>query len=158
MVVNRVGSGVYRRVLVTGMGAVTPFGAGVDLMWKSLIHGQSSITELDAFDPSPYGTRVAGQARDFRPGDFLSQREISGSARCVQFALASARMALDDARFAMGATDTARVGVFIGTSVGTAEYLAANHAIFLDKGIRRVHPLFPALSYNGVVATQLSIS
>ena len=148
----------YRRVLVTGMGAVTPFGPGVDRLWESLIAGRSGITELDAFDPSPYGTRVAGQVHDFRASDFLSQREISGNARCVHLALASARMALEDARLRINAIDTTRIGVFLGTSVGTAEYLAENHAVFLDKGIRRVHPLFPALSYPGIVATQLSIT
>ena len=155
---NTVGGGPYRRVFVTGMGAVTPFGTGVDRMWESLVAGRSGITQLHAFDPSPYGTRVAGQIDDFRAGDFLSQREISGNARCVHFVLASARMAIEDARMRINACDTTRIGVFIGTSVGTAEYLAENHAVFLDKGIRRVHPLFPALSYPGVVATQLSIT
>jgi 3-oxoacyl-[acyl-carrier-protein] synthase II len=148
----------HRRVLVTGMGAVTPFGAGTERFWDNVVSGRSGVTRLDAFDPSPYGTRVAGQVRDFRPSDHLSQREISASARCVQFALAAARMAIEDARLSMNSIDTSRVGVFIGSSVGTAEYLAENHAVFLEKGIRRVHPLFPALSYPGVVATQLGIT
>lgn len=158
------GSGVQaahhagRKVVVTGMGCVTPFGAGVDRFWNGLTEGRSAIGPLTAFDPEPYGTRIAGQVRDFRPTDFLSQKEISGSARCVHFALASARMALDDARLSLNVADTSRVGVFIGSSTGTAEHWAANHAVFLEKGIRRVHPLFPALSYPGVVATQLGIT
>jgi 3-oxoacyl-[acyl-carrier-protein] synthase II len=145
-----------RRVFVTGMGAVTPYGPGVDLMWNNFVEGRSGITALDAFDPFPYSTRIAGQVRGFRPGDFLSQKEISSSARCVQFALASARMAIEDARFPV--KDTARIGVFVGTSIGTAEYWAQNHAVFLEKGIRRVHPVFPALSYSGVVATYLAVA
>ena len=147
-----------RRVVVTGMGCVTSFGAGVERFWDALVSGKSGIEVLTAFDPSPYGTKIAGQVRDFRPADHLSQREISGSARCVHFGLASARMALDDAHLSLTHTDTSRTGVFIGTSVGTAEYLAENHAVFLEKGIRRVHPLFPALSFPGVVATQLAIT
>lgn len=147
-----------RRVVVTGMGCVTPFGAGVDRFWNGLIEGRSGIGPLTAFDPEPYGTRIAGQVRDFRQADFLSQKEISAGARCVHFALASARMALDDARLSLSVVDTSRVGVFIGSSVGTAEYWVANYGVFLEKGIRRVHPLFPALSYPGVVATQLAIS
>src|SRR5262249_11384224 len=127
--VNSIGGS--RRVVVTGMGAVTPFGSGVERMWERLISGRSGITTLEAFDPSPYGTRVAGQARDFRPSDHLSQREISGNARCVQLAMASARMALEDARLRISGADTTRIGVFLGTSVGTAEYLAENHAVFL---------------------------
>ena len=148
----------YPRVLVTGMGCVTAFGAGVDRFWDALINGRSGISELTAFDPTPYGTKIAGQIRDFRASDYLAQREISGSARCVHFALASARMALDDARLSLGSTDTSRTAVFMGTSVGTIEYTAENHAAFLEKGIRRVHPLFPALSYPGVIATQLGIT
>src|SRR5205085_12569395 len=73
----------YPRVLVTGMGCVTAFGAGVDRFWDGLINGRSGIGELTAFDPTPYGTKIAGQVRDFRPTDYLAQREISGSARCV---------------------------------------------------------------------------
>lgn len=147
-----------RRVVVTGMGCVTPFGCGVDRLWGGLTEGQSGIGSLTAFDPEPYGTRIAGQVNDFQPAEYLSQREISGSARSVHFALASARMALDDARLSWRAGDTARVGVFMGSSIGTAEYWVANYGVFIEKGIRRVHPLFPALSYPGVVATQLAIS
>src|SRR5947208_1210874 len=102
------------------MGAVTPYGPGVDVFWDNLVAGKSAIGPLTAFDPTPYGTRVAGEVREFRAGDFMTQKEISSSARCVQFALASARMALDDARLAMNIVDTERVGVFIGSSVGTA--------------------------------------
>jgi 3-oxoacyl-[acyl-carrier-protein] synthase II len=140
------------------MGCVTPLGAGVDTFWEGLVAGRSGIRPLTAFDSTPYGTKIAGEIPDFRPSDFLSQREISGSARCVHLALASARMAIDDARLALKGVDTSRTGVFVGTSVGPLTYQTENHAIFLEKGIRRVHPLFPALSYTGVVATQVGIS
>jgi len=150
--------GRYRRVVITGMGCVTPLGSGADCFWQSLVTGRSGVDRLNLFDPQPYGTKIAGQVRDFRPADFLSQREITGSPRCVHFALASARMAIENSRLSLKGMDTSRVGVFVGTSVGTAEYLAENHAVFLEKGIRRVHPLFPALSYSGVVATQLAIA
>src|SRR5262245_59077558 len=146
------------RVLITGMGCVTPLGVGVDSFWGGLVTGRSGIGPLTSFDPTPYGTKIAGEVRDFKPSDFLSQREISGSARCVHFALASARMAIDDARLSLKGVDTSRTGVFIGTSVGPMAYQAENHAVFLERGIRRVHPFFPALSYPGVVATQIAIS
>ena len=129
------------------MGCITPLGAGVDSFWSGLLAGRSGIGPLTSFDPTPYGTKIAGEVRDFKASDFLSQREISGSARCVHFALASARMAIDDARLPLKGVDTSRTGVFIGTSVGPMAYQAENHAVFLEKGIRRVHPFFPALSY-----------
>ncbi|MET0154094.1 MAG: beta-ketoacyl-[acyl-carrier-protein] synthase family protein [Candidatus Binatia bacterium] len=148
----------HPKVLITGMGCVTPFGAGVDRFWNGLVSGRSAIGPLTAFDPTPYGTKIAGEVRDFQASDFLSQREISGGARCVHFALASARMAIDDARLALKGVDTSRIGVFMGSSVGPMAYQAENHAVFLEKGIRKVHPFFPALSYTGVVATQVGIS
>ncbi len=147
-----------RKVLVTGLGCITPFGPGQERFWHGLVSGKSGLGPLTAFDPAPYGSKVAGQVADFHPGDFLSQRELSGSPRCVQFALAASRMALDHARLSIKHTDVSRMGVFVGTAVGTAAYLAENHSIFLEKGIRRVHPLFPAFSYSGVVATQLAVS
>jgi 3-oxoacyl-[acyl-carrier-protein] synthase II len=139
------------------MGCVTPYGAGVDIYWDGLVSGRSGIGPLTVFDPSPYGSKVAGELHNFRPSDFLSQREISGGARAVHFALASARMALAEARLSH-IPEPSRTAVFVGTSIGTAEYWVENYGVFLEKGIRRVHPLFPALSYPGVVATQLAIS
>ena len=155
--VVREGVRTGRRVVITGMGCVTPFGPGVDLFWDSLVAGRSAIGPLTAFDPSPYGTRVAGQVREFKASDFMAQKDVASSARCVQFGVAAARMALDDARLSITKSNSGRTGVFIGTSVGTFSYAAENHAAFLEKGIRRVHPLFPAQSYTGVVATHIAI-
>src|SRR5436309_2569277 len=135
--------GRYRRVVVTGMGCVTVYGPGVDPFWENLTAGRSGIGPLTAFDPRPFGTRVAGQIPNFRPADFMSQKVISGSARCMQLGVAAARMALEDARLSTRGADSRRIGVFFGTSVGTFSYAAENHAVFLEKGIRRVHPLFP---------------
>jgi 3-oxoacyl-[acyl-carrier-protein] synthase II len=150
--------GAMRRVIVTGMGCITPHGVGVGPYWEALTAGRSGIGPLTAFDPSGHACRIAGEAREFEPLDHLSQREASASARAVQLGLGAARMAVEDSRLAISRVDATRIGVFVGSSVGTFDYAAENHAIFLEKGIRRVHPLFPAQSYSGVVATQLAIS
>lgn len=147
-----------RRVIVTGMGCITPHGVGVDPYWDALKSGRSGIGPLTVFDSSGYGCRIAGEAGDFRPLDLLTQRETASSARAVQLGLAASRMAVEDSRLAISRVDATRIGVFIGSSIGTFDYAAENHAIFLEKGIRRVHPLFPAQSYSGVVATQVAIS
>ena len=147
-----------RRVMITGMGCVTPYGAGVDAYWSALVAGRSAITPLTAFDPAPYATRIAGQIHDFRARDYMPQREITGTARVVQLGIAAARMAVEEAKLPILRCDPTRIGVFVGSSVGTFEYAAENHAVFLEKGIRRVHPLFPAQSYSGVVATQIAIT
>src|SRR5437867_12455609 len=113
-----------RRVVVTGMGCVTVYGSGVECFWQNLILGRSGIRPLTAFDPTPYGTRVAGQIPNFRPADFMSQKVISGSARCTQLGVVAARMALEDARLSIRGADSRRIGVFFGTSVGTFSYAA----------------------------------
>lgn len=153
-----VGARPVRRVIVTGMGCVTPYGAGVAPFWDGLVSGRSAVGALTVFDPSPYSSRVAGEIRDFVPRDHMSAREANGSSRVVQLALAAARLAVADAGLSIARVDATRVGVFMGSSIGTFEYAAENHAVFLEKGIRRVHPLFPAQSYGGVVATQLAIA
>jgi 3-oxoacyl-[acyl-carrier-protein] synthase II len=147
-----------RRVIVTGMGCITPHGVGVGRYWQDLIAGRSGIGPLTTFDAAGYGCRIAGEARDFKPLDHLTHRETSASARAVQLGLATARMAVEDARLELSRVDATRIGVFIGSSVGTFDYAAENHATFLEKGIRRVHPLFAAQAYSGVVATQVAIS
>jgi 3-oxoacyl-[acyl-carrier-protein] synthase II len=152
------GRSVPRRVVITGLGCVTPFGAGVERFWENLTAGRSGIRPLQAFDASVYGTRIAGEVPEFRPRDFMPQRDVSSTARVTQLGIAATRIALDEARLPLEGRDTSRVGVFYGTSVGTFAYAAENHAVFLEKGIRRVHPLFPAQSYSGVVATQLAIT
>ena len=87
-----------RRVMITGMGCVTPYGAGVDAYWGALTTGRSAITPLTAFDPTPYATRIAGQIQEFRPRDYMPQREITGTARVVQLGIAAARMAVEEAK------------------------------------------------------------
>ena len=153
-----VGTRPARRVMVTGMGCITPYGIGVTPFWEGLVSGRSAISALTVFDPAPYSSRIAGEIRDFAPRDHMTAREVNGSSRAVQFALAAARLAVVDAGLSTPRVDATRIGVFIGSSVGTFEYAAENHAVFLEKGIRRVHPLFPAQSYGGVVATQLAIA
>jgi 3-oxoacyl-[acyl-carrier-protein] synthase II len=145
------------KVVVTGLGCVTPYGIGVEPFWAGLVAGRSPIAPLEVFDARAYGTRIAGQIRQFEPREFMPQRDVSASARVTQLGVAAARMAADQARLPAAPEAMRRTGVFFGTSVGTFAYAAESHAAFLEKGIRRVHPLFPAQSYSGVVATQIAI-
>lgn len=147
-----------RQVVITGMGCVTPYGAGIDVFWESILRGRSGIRRLSAFDPAPYGSQVAGEVPDFHPRDYLPAKDVSATSRCVQFAVAAARMAVSDAKLPLPDPHSDRIGVFFGSSVGTFQYAAENHAVFLEKGIRRVHPLFPAQSTPGAIASQIAIT
>ena len=144
-----------RRVLVTGLGCVTPLG-DVASTWNALVEGRSGISRLSRMDPSPYRTKVAGQIDDFDPSRYLPARDVGVTSRCVQLAAAATRMAVADADLAAGGSDPRRTGVYIGTSVGPLGLALEQHAVFLEKGIGRVHPMAPAQNYPGAVASYVA--
>lgn len=144
-----------RRVLVTGLGCVTPLG-DLASTWSALVAGRSGVTRLTCMDPSPYQTKVAGQIDDFDPGRYLPARDVMVTSRCVQLAVAATRMAIADAGLTAGRPDPRRTGVYIGTSIGPLGLALEQHAVFLEKGIGRVHPMAPVQNYPGVVASYVA--
>lgn len=144
------------RVVITGLGCVSPLG-GVDETWQGLVQGRSGIGPLDVFDARPFQTRVSGQVRDFDPLRYMPQREVNASSRCVQFAVAAARMAVADAELEVERADRTRIGVYLGTSIGPLALALQQYAAFMEKGIGRVHPMAPAQNYPGVVASEIAI-
>jgi 3-oxoacyl-[acyl-carrier-protein] synthase II len=144
------------RAIVTGLGCITPLGV-LDETWAGLIEGRSGIDVLTAFDARPYRTRVAGQIRNFRPLDFMPAKEVNATSRCVQFAVAAARMAIEHSRLDLPSVDPRRIGVYIGTSIGPLDLAIAQHAICLEKGMARVHPMAPAYNHPGVLASEIAI-
>jgi 3-oxoacyl-[acyl-carrier-protein] synthase II len=137
------GRGTRPRVVVTGMGAITPLGLNVQDTWQALIEGRSGIGRITQFDASAYPTQIAGEVRGFDPGEYMDAKEARRMARFSQFAVAGAKMALDDARLTVDESTAEDVGVVIGTAVGggLVEPEMA-HLILLNKGARRVPPLF----------------
>lgn len=146
-----------RRVVITGLGCVTPLG-DLAASWQALVAGRSGVTKLGVLDPSPYQTKVAGQIRDFDPRAFLAARDVNATSRCVQLAVASAKMAAEDARFHPSGGAAQRAGVYVGTSIGPLALALEQHATFMEKGIGRVHPMAPAQNYPGVVASSIAMA
>jgi len=146
-----------RRVVITGLGCVTPCGTGAEQLWSAIVGGRSGIKPVTSFDPSGCGSRVAGEIPDFRPEEFLARREIHAFSRYLHFGVAAARMAWEDARHAASALDPERVGVCIGSAVGATGRIVGETAIFLEKGLDRVHPMFP-VQYPGCLASEVSIA
>jgi 3-oxoacyl-[acyl-carrier-protein] synthase II len=137
------GGGSRPRVVVTGMGAITPLGLNVGDTWQALIEGRSGIGRITQFDASAYPTQIAGEVKGFDPGDYMDAREAKRIARFSQFAVAGAKMALEDAGLTVDAGNAEDVGVVMGTAVGGGLTEAeAAHLILLNKGPRRVPPLF----------------
>ena len=129
-----------RRVVVTGLGAVTPIGLDVASTWDSLVHGRSGITRITRFDPAAYETQIAGEVRDFDPGKYLERKEIRRTDRFAQFAVAAAAQAMEDGGIKGGGDDRERIGVSIATGVGGIETLIEQVLVMRDKGPSRMSP------------------
>ena len=106
------------RVVVTGIGLVTPVGSGRGRVWDRLLAGRSGVTPVESFDASPYGVRLGAEVKDFRPEEYLLNTDASSVGRASQLAVAAARMALADAGIAPGDLEPARAGVSMGTTSG----------------------------------------
>ena len=138
-----------RRVVVTGLGALTPVGNTAEEFWSSLVHGRSGIGPITRFDATGFPTRIAGEIRNFDPLDFVDKKEARRLDPYLQYAIAAAALAVQDASLDTGKVDATRFGVMIGSGIGGITTLLENHKTFLDRGPDRVSPFFiPMLIIN----------
>lgn len=147
-----------RRVVITGMGAVTPLGVGLEQSWKNLIEGKSGIGPITRFDPSPLKCQVAGEVKDFHPEDFMDKKLARRLDRFIHFALAAARMAVEDAGLKINPSLSDRFGIVMGSAIGAASSFEEGHRIVMEG---RYHEVPPFLTINlagntaaGVIAIQ----
>jgi 3-oxoacyl-[acyl-carrier-protein] synthase II len=130
------------RVVVTGLGMVTPLGTGVGKNWEAVCAGTSGIGPITKFDPSPFACRIAGEARDFKSQDWLDKQQVRRLDIFVHFALASARMAMEESGLKIDDSNRHRVGSLTGSGLGGLTLLEHYHRILIDKGPDRVSPFF----------------
>ncbi len=132
-----------RRVVVTGVGALTPLGLTFDETWQGLVRGMSGIGPITHFDASDMPSRIAGELKGFDPTDYIEHKEARRMARCSQVAVAAAQQALDDAELAVPLGESERVGTLIGSGVGGYDRAIEGVDTFREKGLRRVNPFLP---------------
>jgi 3-oxoacyl-[acyl-carrier-protein] synthase II len=145
------------RVVVTGMGCVTPCGTGLGKTWQSLIDGRSGIKPIKGFDTSGYETTFAGEVHDFEPSRWLDNKEIRRNDRFIQFAIASAEMALEDANYKVKPEEAERVGCIVGAGLGGLSTIEHTCKLVAERGPGRISPFFiPALIVN-LAPGQISI-
>jgi 3-oxoacyl-[acyl-carrier-protein] synthase II len=138
-----------RRVVVTGLGLVTPLGTGTEKNWEALVAGRSGIRAISRFDPSDLPSRIAGEVPDFEPADWIERRDLKKMDLFIQYAVAAAHMALDAARLRIDESESERTGVIVGTGIGGLTTIEENHRRFLENGQRKVSPFFvPRLIAN----------
>jgi 3-oxoacyl-[acyl-carrier-protein] synthase II len=146
-----------RRVVVTGLGAITPLGTHIETIWERLCRGVSGIDTITRFDTTGFQVQIAGEVRGFVPEHYLDKRDIRRTDRFVQFALAASQEAVQDAGLRITDANADRVGVYIGTAFGGLESVEAVHIQLLEKGPSRVSPSFAAIVLGNLASGQVSI-
>ncbi len=146
-----------RRVVVTGLGLITPLGLGVEPSWQHLINGASGIKRITRFDASAFPTQIAGEVDNFNPEDYVEIKEVKKMDRFIHFAVAAATFALNDSGLKITDSNSDRVGVLVGSGMGGLHTIEYYHSVLLEKGPRRITPFFiPMLTIN-LAAGQISI-
>src|SRR3989338_759339 len=151
-----------RRVVVTGLGTVSPIGNSIDKFWNSLLEGKSGVKRLTRFDPTYYTCKIGAEVMDFDPSPYLSAKDLKRMDRFVQFAVVAAKMAVADSMMDLDKEDRNRIGVLVGSGIGGLHTVEAEHRQYIalgpEKGPDRISPfLIPMLIVN-MAAGQISIS
>ncbi|MGE5699975.1 MAG: beta-ketoacyl-ACP synthase II [Deltaproteobacteria bacterium] len=138
-----------RRVVVTGMGAVTPLGIGVAPTWEAILAGRSGVSHITKFDTAEFPTRIAAEVKGFNPEDFVDRKEIKRMDPFIQIAMAAAHLAMADAGLSLDDRTGPRTGVFVGSGLGGLGTLEHYHKAYLEGGARKISPFFiPMLISN----------
>jgi len=145
------------RVVITGLGLVTPIGIGRDAFWTSLKNGANGIGAVTRFDPSSLTTKIAAEVRDFDALNFMDRKSARHMDRFSQMAVAAAELALQDARFETGNIDPERIGVYVGSGIGGIETYEQQSKIMADRGPSRISPFFIPMLIGNMAGSQVAI-
>ena len=150
-------TGERRRVVVTGIGLVSPLGLDAGQTWEGLIAGRSGIAPITLFDATRYSTRFAGEVKGFDPLQWIDRKEVKKCGRFIQFALAAASMAVEASGLCIDAGNGERVGVAIGSGIGGFEIIEREHQTLLERGPDRVSPFFIVGALVNLAAGQVAV-
>lgn len=146
-----------KRVVVTGLGLITPLGIGVETSWQNLVSGKSGIRRITSFDASAFPTQIAGEVDNFNPEEYIEPKEVKKMDRFIHFAVAASAFALNDSGLKITDNNADRTGVLVGSGMGGLHTIEYYHSVLLEKGPRRITPFFiPMLTIN-LAAGQISI-
>jgi 3-oxoacyl-[acyl-carrier-protein] synthase II len=146
-----------RRVVVTGLGAITPLGIGVEATWKALCEGRCGIQRITRFDASAHDCQIASEVREFNPTDFIDKKDIKKMDLFIQYAMAAGRMALADSGLQITEANADQVGVYVGSGIGGLPAIEHYHKILLEKGPSRLSPFFIPMVIINMASGNLSM-
>lgn len=148
---------MLRRVVVTGVGLISPVGIGTEETWRALLEGRSGIGPITCFDASAFACRIAGEVKDFHPEDFIERKELRKMGRFIQFAIAATEFALKASGLKITPENGERVGVYIGSGIGGFEVIEREFEVLLQHGPRRISPFFIPATIINLAAGYVSI-
>jgi 3-oxoacyl-[acyl-carrier-protein] synthase II len=146
-----------RRVVITGLGLVTPVGIGVKETWEAICAGKSGVGEITRFDTSKYATRIAAEVKDFHPEDFLPKKDARRTSLFIAYAIAATHMALEDSGLKINSSNSDRVGVLTGCGLGGLSILEEITRVVDNKGPKRVTPFFIPMMIGNMAPGMISI-
>jgi 3-oxoacyl-[acyl-carrier-protein] synthase II len=146
-----------RRVVVTGVGLVSPLGVGTDVTWRGVLSGTSGIGPITLFDAARYSTRFAGEVPAFDPLQWIDKKDVKKCGRFIQFAIAATTMAMAQSGLTIEPANAERVGVMIGSGIGGFEVIEREHSVLLERGPERVSPFFILSAIVNLAAGQVSV-
>jgi len=145
------------RVVITGLGPLTPVGIGKNIFWQSLIQGKCGIDRISYFDTEKYPTKIAAEVKDFDYTNYISAKEANRMDKSTQFSIVSAMLALEDSKLKIIEKDAYLTGVIIGCGIGGIGTFEKQHKILLEKGPKRVSPFFVPMMISNISAGEIAI-
>ena len=146
------------RVVITGLGAITPIGIGKENFFAGLIAGKNGIGKITQFDATDYASQIAGEVLDFRAEDFIDKKELKRMDRYTHFAIAAAKLALEDSGLDLDKVNRERVGVFVSAGIGGMKTLHSQYEKLFDKGPSRISPFFIPMMIANMASGQIAIT
>jgi len=146
-----------KKVVVTGLGLLTPLGIGLQESWDGIVGGRSGIVRITQFDTSGFPTQIAGEVKGFNAEDYIELKEIKKMDRFIHFAIAAAGMALDDAGLKITEETAERTGVIVGSGIGGLHAIEHYHSVLLEKGPKRITPFFIPMLIVNLASGQISM-
>lgn len=147
-----------KRVVITGLGAVTPIGIGTEIFWENLIAGKSGVGPITQFDTTDFGVKIAGEVKDFDYTQYMDKKEGKRMDKVTQFAVAAAKMALDDSKLDLSKIDAVRAGVCVGSGIGGIHTFLEQSLKYGEKGPSKISPFFIPMEIPNMPAGQISIA
>lgn len=146
-----------RRVVVTGLGLVTPLGTGIEKNWEALMAGRSGIGPITRFDVSDFAARIAGEVRDFNPHDWIEKKDVKKMDLFIQYAVGAAEQAMRQSALKIDESNADRVGVLVGVGIGGLLTIEENHLLFLESRLKRITPFFIPKLISNLAPGQIAI-